>query len=141
RPYYNHPSYDETSCQVTFSFQNDYRCCKYDTCQCVYFCFASLTCDTLGTQSLNQTSCCQSSSCCENWVWNTCYRSKCSSKNGVETCKQETYLCNYHCTRGNSVKQCMGRCGTCMDAKKTFFSQEWNRSNTISTHCDLDDFA
>src|SRR5579872_4159611 len=130
-PYYHPLNYTLTSCQVTFSFQNSYRCCQYDTCQCTSQCLASFSCDALVSQPQNHTSCCQNHICCARYVWDTCYHEECQTKsNGVTTCDEESYQCNYHCSYWNSVEQCLGTCGTCMDSTITIYSQQFNQSKT-----------
>lgn len=140
-PYYHPKNYTLTSCQVTFSSQNSYRCCQYDTCQCIYECNTAVSCNALVGQPLNQISCCLSSTCCAMWVWDTCYHEECHTNNGVTTCDQEAYQCNYHCSYYNTVQQCLGHCGTCMDSTITIYSRQFNQSSTIQTHCNQDDFS
>jgi hypothetical protein len=94
------------------------------------------------TQSLNQTACCQSTVCCGMYVWDTCYHEEChTDSHGVQTCDEEAYQCNYHCSYWNPVEQCLGHCGTCMDSTIIIYSHQFNQSSTIQTHCNLDDFS
>ena len=93
----------------------DVRCCTIDTCSCTECDLTRPSCQSLETQSLNQSICYGGSRCCDVTCSKTCYIQHCSGSGSKTICYSTSYCCEIDCAYGVSHETCSFRCGTCTD--------------------------